>query len=95
MTIKQIREKFKEHIKFSKMVIPELVDYQQDMQRTFEELWRYGTVEDFSDDFLKFANGYQINTGDYSDLHILQTLDLRRISATKAVVKDMMITYLG
>lgn len=95
MTMKQIREKFKERIRFSEMVNPELVDYQKDIQRTFEDLWRYGTVEDFSDDFLRFVNGYQINTGDYNDLHILQTLDLRRITATKAVVKDMMATYLG
>ena len=94
MTIKQIRDEFKEGIRFSKRIGSELVDYQEDMQRTFEELWKYGFAENFSDDFLRFANGYQINTGNYSELHINQTFDLRSISASKAVAKDMMITFL-
>jgi hypothetical protein len=94
MTIREIRKEFKERIRFSKMVLPELVEYHENMQRTFEDLWKNGTTQSFSNEFLRFANGYQINTGDYENLHILQTLDLRRITANHKAVKGMMEAYL-
>lgn len=34
--------------------------------------------EDY-DNLLRYANGYQVTTGDYEGIHILQTYDLRRI----------------
>lgn len=94
-TMKEIRAAFKESIRFSEAVLPELADYKKDMLRTFEELRKEGYVKNFSVDFLRFANGYQANTQEYDNLHIHQTYDLWSISASKAVVKDMMIVFLG
>lgn len=95
MTIKEIRKEFKERIRFSKMVLPELVEYHENMQRTFEDLWKNGMTQNFDNDFLRFANGYQINTGDYENIHILQTFDLRIITANHKAVKEMMEAYLN
>lgn len=93
MKIREIRKEFKERIRFAEAVIPELVDYHKSMLRTFEELWKNGTTTNFDNDFLRFANGYQINTGDYEGLHIMQTLDLHRITASKKTVEEMATAF--
>lgn len=66
-----------------------LVWYYDSVKKTLETLWNEGTVTEFDNDFLKVANGYQISTGDYEGIQILQTLDLHRITATKSVVKEL------
>lgn len=89
MKIGEIRERFEERIRFANVIDSELVDFEKSLQRQFEELWKYGYIENFTNDFLAYANGYQINTGDYEDFHILQTLDLRKIKGTKKAIKAL------
>lgn len=94
MTIKEIRKEFKERIRFSSIALPGLVPYHENMLRTFEDLWKNGYTTDFDNDFLRFANGFQINTGDYENIHIRQALGLHSITATRKAVKAMMEAYL-
>lgn len=95
MTIKEIRNEFKRRIEFSVRANTGLEDYYKTELKTFEDLYQNGTITAFTNDFLAFANGYQINTGNYDELHILQTLDLHRISAPRKVVRKMMENFLG
>ena len=95
MTIKELRKEFKERIEFSKRVLPGLVEYHESMRRTFEDLWKNGYTTNFDNEFLRFANGFQISTGDYENIHIRQTLGLHSITANHKAVKAMMETYLN
>lgn len=91
MTMTEMRKTVTEKSRsYRAMGLGELADYIESAKKTFEELWKEGYTRNFDNDFLKFANGYQFNTGDYTDLHIAQTFDLHSISATKRAVKDMM-----
>ena len=89
MTMKAMREHFSKMRKFDSFCGGGLTEYYDDMQRTLEALWKNGYTTEISDDFLKAANGYQINTSDYENIHICQTYDLRSIAATKAGVKAL------
>ena len=94
MTIREIRKEFKERIRFSSIALPGLVPYHESMLKTFEDLWKNGYTTNFNTEFLRFANGYQINTGDYENIHICQTLGLHSITANRKAVKGMMEAYL-
>jgi hypothetical protein len=90
MTMKEMRETIKRHIEFAKQTgLDGLVPYYESTKQTLEALWREGYTRNFDNDFLKAANGYQCNTGDYEDVHIAQTLDLHSITATKKGVKAL------
>ena len=95
MTIKEIRKEFKRSVEFSKRIGNGLESYIESEWRAFEELYTQGTITNFSSDFLARTNGFQTNTGEYENLHIFQTLDLHRISATKAVTRAMMQKFLN
>lgn len=95
MTMTEIRKAFKDRRNFAKTFKNGLDDYYKITLETFENLYKFGYITTFDNDFLKFANGYQINSGNYETLHINQTLDLHSIAADKRTVKDMMITFLN
>lgn len=95
MTIKEIRNEMKRRLEFSKNAKTGLESYLKREWESFEELYKHGTVSDFSNDFLGFANGFQTTMCEYDGLHILQTLDLHRISASKKVAKAMMMRWLN
>ena len=94
MTIKEIKKEFKNRRNFAKTIDAALVEYFDTMLNTFDDLYKNGYITTFDNDFLRFVNGYQINTGNYDTLHINQTFDLRSIKADKKTVKNMMITFL-
>ena len=83
-----------ERIRFAKLANTGLEEYYSEIKETFEELYNNGTTN-FSNDFLSFANGYQIRNNDYENLHILQTYDLHRINANRLVVRRMMKDFLN
>lgn len=95
MTIKELRNAYKRNVEFSKMAGTGLESYIESEWRAFEDLYKEGTITNFSSDFLARANGFQTTTGEYENLHILQTLDLHRISASKAVTRAMMQRFLN
>lgn len=95
MTIKEIRKEFTRRVEFSKLANTGLESFYESEWRAFEELYSEGTVTRFSSDFLAFANGFQTAMSEYENLHILQTLDLHRISATKKVARAMMMRWLN
>lgn len=95
MTIKEIRNEFAKRVEFSKFAKTGLDSYYETEWRSFEELYKNGTVTNFSTDFLAFANGYQTTTGEFDNLSILQTYDLHRITATKKIARAMMMRWLG
>lgn len=86
MTMAEIRKAMKEQIK--RDVIPELKEYDREILGNIETLWKNGYLNEFSNDFLKIANGYLINSGNYEGCHIATTLDLRVISMDKKTVKE-------
>lgn len=69
--------------------IESLAEFHKDVLNTLEKLWKDGYVNDYSDDFRKYAYGYQINSQNYDTFHIVDTLDLHTITATKAAVKEL------
>lgn len=91
MTMTEMRKAYKSKRDFAANTpgLEGLVWYYDSMKQTLETLWKEGTTTNFDNDFLKIANGYQISKQEYEGLHILQTLDLHRITATKAVVKEL------
>ena len=97
MTMTEMRKAYKAARTFAENTqgLEELAWYYDSVKRTLETLWKYGTTTDFDKDFLKVANGYQIGTGDYEGIQILQTLDLHRITATKNVVKELAERFFG
>lgn len=95
MTIKEIRNEFAKRVEFSKLAKTGLESYYATEWRSFEELYTNGTVTNFSDDFLAFANGYQTTNSEYDNLSILQTYDLHRITATKKIARAMMMRWLN
>lgn len=95
MTIKEIRKEFARRVEFSKLANLGLENFYENEWKAFEELYSKGTVTRFSSDFLAFANGFQTTMNEYENLHILQTLDLHRISATKKVARAMMMRWLN
>lgn len=95
MTMTEIRKEFRNNRNFAKFINDDLCKYYDAMLRAFETLYREGYIVEFDNDFLKFVNGYQINSGNYETLHVNQTLDLHSIAADKKTVKDMMITFLN
>lgn len=81
MTIREIRSKVKEMIRFSKnRGHVEMVAYYSEMAEWFERLYKNLWVAYYPQEFLSLANGYQINTGNYDTFNILQTHDLHMIS---------------
>lgn len=86
-TMKEIRSKANEMIQFSKVSgLESLIPMYEEMLRVVEELHKFGTCTEFSNDILREANGYKINYGD-EDFSINQTFDLHSITATKAAAK--------
>lgn len=89
MTITQIRKAFAEKKDFlQKTGLEELIDYVEEQERTIEKLLKDGVTTEFTDDFLAYANGYAINSGD-SELKISCCYDIRVIKGTKAAVKAL------
>ena len=91
MTMTEMRKAYKANRSFAANTpgLESLVWYYDSVKDTLETLWKNGTTTEFGNDFLKVANGYQVRTQDYEGIKILQTLDLHRITATKAVVKEL------
>lgn len=91
MTMTEMRKAYKANRTFAANTpgLESLVWYYDSVKDTLETLWKAGTTTKFDNDFLKVANGYQISTGDYEGIQILQTLDLHRITASKNVVKEL------
>lgn len=80
MTMTEIKKEFDRKAAFAKESGNDwLADYIMELKETLNTIWKYGYTNMFSDDFLREANGYQIETGNYETLHIVQTLDLRGI----------------
>lgn len=66
MTIREIRSKVNEMIRFSKNCgHVEMVAYYSVMAECFECLYKNLRVTYYPQEFLSVANGYQINTGNY------------------------------
>lgn len=96
MTIRELRKELKRKLNSLNLLgLDEIADYYTAEWVAFEELYREGTVRNFSNDFLANANHYQRYTREYENLSILQTLDLHSISATKKVARDMMAMFLN
>lgn len=90
MTMREIRKGFVEKRRFLKAVgLGELVGYVNQLQAEAEILWKEGCISSASDDFLAYANGYQINTGDYEGIEIRQTYGMRSVKATKEVALEI------
>ena len=90
MTMKEIRKGFANRRRFMKITgLTDLIGYVKQMQEEAELLYREGFILIPSDDFLRYANGYQINTGNYETFHINQTYDLRSITATKEAARGL------
>lgn len=89
-TMTQIRKEIKERKAFAVRMGIDLADWYDDISRALESLWTNGFIADYevSTEVLKLANGYQINSGNYSTCHINQTFDLRSIKMDKATVKE-------
>ena len=94
MTIVELRKEMDSRIRFAELANTGLRDYYVSVKETFNELYDNGTITNFSNDFLAFANGYQVINGEYERLHILQTYDLHRITANRTVVRRMMREFL-
>lgn len=94
MTIVELRKEMDNKIRFAELANTGLKDYYVSAKETFNELYDNGTVTNFSNDFLAFANGFQVRNGEYERLHILQTYDLHRITANRIVVRRMMSEFL-
>lgn len=90
MTMQEIRKAFTAQREFNKKVgLADLNGYSKQMQAEIELLWKEGHIAIASDELLAYANGYQISTGDYENIHILQTYGLKSITATKEVTREI------
>lgn len=99
MTMTEIRKKFKMLKGISKRnsnpeMAAMMVEYWNDFQNTIEEIWANGFSANYSEEFLKVANGFQINTGNYATCHISDTYDLHCIKMDKATVKEFAAYFL-
>lgn len=97
MTMTEMRKAYKSKRDFAARIqgLEGLVWYYDSTKRTLETLWKEGATTEFTNDFLKVANGYQISTGDYEGIHINQTYNLHSITATKQVVKELAERFFG
>lgn len=100
MTMTQIRKAFKEEIKknrnhFNPEIGEAMVEYHTDVLATIEEIWKEGFTTNYSIDFLKLANGFQINTGNYETCHVTDTYDLHCIKMDKQTVKEFAEYFLN
>ena len=90
MTMSEIRKEFTSRKKFMKATgLDGLVGYMMQMQSEVELLYKEGFISIPSDELLAYANGYQINTGNYTTMHIAQHYDLKSIAATKEAAKEL------
>ena len=90
MTMKEMHAIAKHRIHYYKTSgLEELVPYVECEERTLVELWKYGTITNFTQNFLAYANGYQIRTGDYENIHIAACYDLHTISANRKAVREL------
>lgn len=94
MTIKELRMKYNKMLRFAKATNSDLIEYYKEIWETMETLYKYGYITEFSMDFLAIANGYVVNTQNYENFHIRQTLGLHDISATKSAAKDIMAYWI-
>ena len=99
MTMTEIRKKFKELKGISKHnpnpeMAAMMVEYWNDFQNIIEEIWSNGFSTNYSEEFLKVANGFQINTGNYTTCHISDTYDLHCIKMDKVTVKEFAAYFL-
>lgn len=88
MTIKEIKEEFARKSKaYREREWDDMADWMDDISASIKKLLKDGHVSDFSNDFLRYANGFQNAQGFYGEFSIYQTLDLHSISATKRAAK--------
>lgn len=95
MKIAELRAEFKKRIKFAETINSALIDYYREMWEAMENLYKYGYVTEYPNEFLATANGYVVNTQNYENFHIHQTLGQHDISATKGAARDFMAYWLG
>ena len=88
MTIAQIRKEIKERKASAVRMGIDLAGWYDEIAHTIETLWADGCVTEYSDDILKLANGYQVNSGNYETCHISQTFDLHCIKMGRKAVKE-------
>lgn len=96
MTIKELKREYKRRLEFSARVNPSEVMqmYYETMFHSFMEIYNEGFTRNFDMDFERFVRGYQNTQCEYDNLHILTTLDLHSISASRAVVRKMLEVWL-
>lgn len=83
MTMTEIKKEFNKQKRFCKKSgLDELVSFYDDEMSFITELYNEGFTKSFSNDILRIAIGYVINTGD-ENFSATATLDLRVITATK------------
>lgn len=85
MTMTEIKKEFNKQKRFCKRSgLEELVSWYDEEMSFINELYTEGFVDEhFTDEILRIARGYVVNTGD-EDFSVIATLDLRIITATKA-----------
>lgn len=88
MTIAQIRKEIKERKESAVRMGIDLAGWYDEIARTIETLWANGFATEYSDDILKLANGYQINSGNYETCFISQTFGLHCIKMSRKAVKE-------
>lgn len=83
MTMTEIKKEFNKQKRFCKQSgLKELVSWYDEEMSFINELYTEGFAKYFTNDILRIANGYAINTGD-ENFSVITTLDLRIIIATK------------
>lgn len=90
MTMAEIRKELKNLKNFEKCKgHKEMVAFYELMSKYFEDLYKSLIIKDVPHVFMCVAKGYQIRTGNYKTVHIVQTHDLYIISCdSKKVARD-------
>lgn len=92
MTMNDIRKVFKAAIK--NQTNADYKDILKSDMNCFEKLYTEKTITEYNSSFLAFVNSY--NTGVYPALHVLQTLDLHRITIDdKKTVREIAEAFLN
>lgn len=95
MTMKEFRKELNAKRNFAKSFIPGLVEWYDEIEVVIETLWKQGFVTEYTNDMLKCANGFQINTCNYETFHVSQTFDLHTIKADKKATKEFAEFLIG
>ena len=95
MTIKEIRSEYKRMRRFNQLIGGDLLGYLDSIWGSMEDLYKYGYIEEYSNEFLALVNGYVVTQQKCDRVHIGQTLDLHYIAANKSATREFMIYWLG